>query len=408
MEKFCKTRTISERITSKTGLRYTLVAYFRKMRANTRALPSTTLEKPIRPPALLSMVSFVQIIDNNSFIYEICVPACRTVPEEKENFVSRHLTRPSGLMSASSTPRSTPRSTPIRSISPMPLSYRRTGIELNMTKANHKCSAPKFYAVPHNRLVEEGETVQFQCAIAGHPMPWSTWDHDGLIVTQTSRITIKERDDVRILEIEQVTSEDAGLYRITLENDYGRIEATARLDILTNRRGTGRTGIRTSASPARSITSSRRIMGNSTRIGGRLALAANFRGTSVPARKFYHNGEEVHESDRMHIVNDGDRSSLFIESVCAEDMGVYTCVAENEFSIAGSSTLVSFDEPNDERSPEVVRHLEGNTRCQEGLLVDLMCAVRCSKPFEMSWFKDGNPIYDSDEFRFAECYVFFM
>lgn len=284
----------------------------------------------------------------------------------------------------------------------MPLSYRSTGIDLKITKTNQKCSAPKFYAVPHNRLVEEGETVQFQCAIAGHPMPWSTWDHDGLIVTQTSRITIKERDDVRILEIEQVTSEDAGLYRITLENDYGRIEATARLDILTNRRGTGCAGIRTSASPARSITSSRRIMGNSTRIGGRLALAANFRGTSVPARKFYHNGEEVHESDRLHIVNDGDRSCLVIETVSAEDKGVYTCIAENEFSIAGSSTLVSFDEPNDESIPEVVRHLEGHTRCQEGLPVDLICAVRSSKPFEMSWFKDENPITDSDEFRWAE------
>lgn len=286
----------------------------------------------------------------------------------------------------------------------MPLSYRSTGIELNMAKANQKCTAPKFYAVPHNRLVEEGETVQFQCAIAGHPMPWSTWDHDGLIVTQTSRITIKERDDMRILEIEQVTTEDAGLYRITLENDYGRIEATARLDILTNRRGTGRTGIRTSASPARSITSSRRIMGNSTRIGGRLALAGNFRGTSVPARKFYHNGVEVHESERVHILTEGDRSSLIIDSVSAYDSGIYTCIAENEFSIAGSSTLVSFNESNDDSPPEVIQHLDDHTRCQEGLPLDLICAVRCSKPFEMSWFKDGNPISDSDEFRYYYLY----
>lgn len=84
--------------------------------------------------------------------------------------------------------------------------------------------SPKFYAVPHSRVAEEGETVQFQCAIAGHPTPWNTWDKDGDIVTQTSRITIKERDDLRILEIDEVTHEDAGLYRITLENEYGRLE----------------------------------------------------------------------------------------------------------------------------------------------------------------------------------------
>lgn len=90
----------------------------------------------------------------------------RTVPEEKENLISRILTRPSGLLSATSTPRSTPRTTPARSISPMPLSYRSTHIDLSSKQ--HKCAAPKFYAVPHNRLAEEGETVRFQCAIAGH------------------------------------------------------------------------------------------------------------------------------------------------------------------------------------------------------------------------------------------------
>lgn len=49
----------------------------------------------------------------------------------------------------------------------MPLSYRSTHIDLSSKQ--HKCAAPKFYAMPHNRLAEEGETVRFQCAIAGHP-----------------------------------------------------------------------------------------------------------------------------------------------------------------------------------------------------------------------------------------------
>ena len=95
-----------------------------------------------------------------------------------------------------------------------------------------KICPPKFYAVPHNRVAEEGETVRFQCAVAGHPVPWSTWDKDGVTVTSSARITIKEKDDVRILEIAEVTAEDAGLYRVTLENDVGRTEATARLEII--------------------------------------------------------------------------------------------------------------------------------------------------------------------------------
>lgn len=95
-----------------------------------------------------------------------------------------------------------------------------------------KVTPPKFYTIPHNRVAEEGETVRFQCAVAGHPAPWCVWDKDGITVTPTARITVKEKDDIRILEIAEVTPEDGGLYRVTLENDYGRTEATARLEVI--------------------------------------------------------------------------------------------------------------------------------------------------------------------------------
>lgn len=100
------------------------------------------------------------------------------------------------------------------------------------TSRRPKVSPPKFYAVPHNRVVEEGETVRFQCAVVGHPTPWVKWDKNGTIVTPTARISVKERDDVKIVEIMEVTQEDGGLYRVTVENDYGRIEASARLEVI--------------------------------------------------------------------------------------------------------------------------------------------------------------------------------
>ncbi|XP_011496097.1 PREDICTED: myosin light chain kinase, smooth muscle-like [Ceratosolen solmsi marchali] len=95
-----------------------------------------------------------------------------------------------------------------------------------------KICPPKFYSIPHNRVAEEGETVRFQCAVAGHPMPWCVWDKNGIGITSNTRISLKEKDDVRILEIAGVTLEDIGLYRVTLENDIGRTEATARLEII--------------------------------------------------------------------------------------------------------------------------------------------------------------------------------
>ncbi|CAB3388044.1 Hypothetical predicted protein [Cloeon dipterum] len=162
------------------------------------------------------------------------------VPEEKEALLSGQLSRPPGLLSTESTPRSTPRTTPSRSKSPsMPRRSRaRSALDQDIAGANAvnkrhrlKAAPPKFYAIPHNKVVEEGATVRFQCAIAGHPTPLVTWDTDGLILTPSRRLTIKERDDLRIVGISEVSVEDAGLNRVTLEND-GRVEASARLDVI--------------------------------------------------------------------------------------------------------------------------------------------------------------------------------
>ena len=237
------------------------------------------------------------------------------VPEEKENLLSRQLLRPGGLLSAHSTPMSTPRSTPARSVSPMHhISHHRSSSNYPHHPKRHKFSAPKFYSVPHNRVAEEGESVRFQCAIAGHPVPWATWDKDGVIVTPSKRLTIKERDDLRVLELDEVTQEDAGLYRITLENDYGRIEATARLDIISHRADSH--SVRSTSAPLRrSLSSSRRIMGYSTKIGGRLALAGQYRATSIPSKKMYHNGQEIFDSDRIQTHIDSTNFSIVINNV---------------------------------------------------------------------------------------------
>lgn len=111
--------------------------------------------------------------------------------------LSSRLNRPDGVLSASSTPRSTPRATPDRCFSPLGHPYYPSNANTTPLK-RVKFMPPKFYAAPHSRVVEEGESVYFQCAIAGVPTPWGTWDKDGVVVTQTTRLTLKERGDLRM------------------------------------------------------------------------------------------------------------------------------------------------------------------------------------------------------------------
>lgn len=253
------------------------------------------------------------------------------VPEEKENLLSRQLNRPPGLLSNCSTPRSTPRTTPSRSISPYcpRQGYRESSC---VRTKRLKVTSPKFYAVPHNRIAEEGETVRFQCAVAGHPTPWVSWDKNGAPVTPTSRITISEKDDLKILEISEVTVEDAGLYRVTLENEVGRIEATARLDVI------GPHGYKTkignvrawSASPRSSPTFRRRLVGSIGRAGGNVTLACDVKSSPNPVTSWYRNGDLIVKTSRTFPTWDGHTAMLEIENLDLEDAGIYTCVAENE------------------------------------------------------------------------------
>ncbi|KAM3969006.1 uncharacterized protein ACR2FA_003089 isoform 2-T2 [Aphomia sociella] len=186
--------------------------------------------------------------------------ACLVVyPPGEPNTLSQRLRRPPALLSAASTPRSTPRSTPARSVSRTPGPDPR-----RLCSSPSRQMAPKFYTYPFNKVVEEGDHVVFQCAVKGLPAPWATWDKDGVIITPSSRITIREKDEIlRILEIEQVTIEDVGLYRITLENDFGRAEASARLEVITQK-GKFYAGVRScSASPRKSFSYRRRAPSSS-------------------------------------------------------------------------------------------------------------------------------------------------
>uniref|UniRef100_A0A2A4IV77 Uncharacterized protein n=1 Tax=Heliothis virescens TaxID=7102 RepID=A0A2A4IV77_HELVI len=176
--------------------------------------------------------------------------ACLVVyPPGEPNTLSQRLRRPPALLSAASTPRSTPRSTPARSVS------RTPGPDTRRLCSPSRQMAPSFYTYPFNKVVEEGETVTFKCAVKGQPSPWATWDKDGIIITPSARFTIKEKDELlRILEIEQVTIEDVGVYRITIENEFGRAEASARLEVITQK-GKFYAGVRAySASPRKSLT----------------------------------------------------------------------------------------------------------------------------------------------------------
>ncbi|XP_071444620.1 titin homolog [Hetaerina americana] len=362
------------------------------------------------------------------------------VPEEKETLLTRQLTRPPGLLlSAASTPRSTPRgtprATPSRSKSPsIPREFghlrseksqgrrgeseaRRPGGGSALIHPRHlRVTAPKFYAVPHNRVAEEGETVRFTCAIAGHPLPWASWDKDGLRITPTARLSLSEKDDLRILTLSEVTTEDAGLYRVTIENEVGRVEASARLDVIGSAsRRSARGGIRAwSASPRRGYSPSyysRRLAPTATRIGGGAAFACDIRSTSpYGGAGWLRNGEPITDSSHFRISRRGRTAMLEIENATFEDAGEYACLllesdgkteeGEEAPSTSARLTVLEADDSSDEdRRPPVFINGLTATVAREGAPLELIVRLQGTGPIDVSWNKEGRELPDCADFR---------
>ncbi|XP_039306923.1 titin isoform X3 [Solenopsis invicta] len=331
------------------------------------------------------------------------------VPEGKENILSQKLSRPMGLLSAGSTPRSTPRSTPIRSLSPA-ISHGRElrspqVLLRNDTSKRSRVCPPKFYAVPHNRLVQEGETVRFQCAVVGHPAPWIKWDKNGTIVTPSTRISIKEQDDVKILEIIDVMREDAALYRVTAENDFGRIEASARLEVINRHESTSRTIRTRSASPRTHPSFDRSLLPTTSRINSRLQLECRIRGTPSVTSTWYRNGRPLERSSRIKGHFDGTTARIEISKVKASDAGEYTCVASNILGSTRSSCQVTvLDLHNssiaDKNAPRFLQSLPKETIVMENYCHEFHIGVTGTPPFTIIWFKDGRELPDNDYYKY--------
>lgn len=158
-----------------------------------------------------------------------------TVPEARETILSDQHLSPNIPGVDESTTESVAssgyRRTPARSVSPRGRVREVTPRRAPKVPRN-RCIPPRFFAIPRNKVVEEGTTVRLQCSVFGHPDPWTVWDKDRRVLNHDGRISIKEEDDLRILEIRDCVAKDSGLYRVVLENDVGRIEASARVDVI--------------------------------------------------------------------------------------------------------------------------------------------------------------------------------
>ncbi|KAK7590722.1 hypothetical protein V9T40_002335 [Parthenolecanium corni] len=313
------------------------------------------------------------------------------VAEEKENIIHRQMSRPSRTRSRSTTPVPFHRSIfPKENIMP--------------EKYHSKRAAPKFYTVPHNKVAEIGDTVRFQCSVTGDPPPSTSWDKNNVPISSSDHILVQEQNDLRILEISNVSHDDEGLYRIVVENDYGQVVATVRLDIISHR-NRQRTGV---ANRSYEKHFGRHPIGKVANADGTCAISCNIPNSSTnSSATWYKNGEALNGKENIISKHCDSGFQLHFNNLSMDDSGVYTCILENcGGKTRCSAELIVLENNNsknmDLQPPVFLSGLSRKAFVNEGKCFQFRVKLQGAFPMYVTWYKNDEKLPECNDFQYID------
>ena len=96
-------------------------------------------------------------------------------------------------------------------------------------------TAPRITVKPSLQQLDNGNKLQFQCEIEASPKPEIKWYKENNLITDTSRMKshMQEKTSktyVLNLEIDNLTSDDSGQYKVVAKNFLGEVSASIALN----------------------------------------------------------------------------------------------------------------------------------------------------------------------------------
>jgi len=223
---------------------------------------------------------------------------------------------------------------------------------------------PFLLVSPSKQVIRVGETAKLTCvvikngaAIQGFQTVW---------LKNTSQEWFSERMSIQgeELKIENVKLSDEGVYRCAASNAVGIKEKTSTLIV--------------QDVPKVTIYLSER---NEYRVGESLKITCSATGSPSPTTVLRKDDEELFVSNKTD-------THYIVDSLTAEDSGLYTCISSNEISVAKASAELNVKK----KVEESIRH-----KIRSGRSLELQCGDLSLDSVSYQWYKvdESDPVKES-------------
>ncbi|CAL8343147.1 unnamed protein product [Lota lota] len=223
-----------------------------------------------------------------------------------------------------------------------------------------------------------GSVVTLLCEASGVPVPSTTWLKDGTPIESSLQWQWSVRGNR--LELGPLTLSHAGRYTCLARNSGGEAQRDYALTV--------------QVQP--SILESGQASELSAAVGEELTLECSATGIPAPQLSWLKNGAKLEGSDNRHIDVTQDGSFLTLLRLSQEDSGTYTCLA---VSPAGQEsrlyTLFVLVPPTISGETSVPREVQ----VTQDSAVTLECHAVGTPPPQISWLKNGHPLFLSSRTR---------
>lgn len=262
--------------------------------------------------------------------------------------------------------------------------------------------APTFIKKPSIQQENDGKRLIFECQIQADPKPQIRWSHNSKVIDNTPRHKFKVQNDGKLyfatLEVDNVSFEDSGKYKVTAKNELGESSATISLNFDSEEVPVPADGFKP-AFTERPVT-------RQSDDGKNIVFECRCIGDPKPTYTWFHEKNEIQMGGRFSSETEEDQNHCYlirftIRDVKQLDRGVYNVSAKNKHGDSSAIINLNFDSSAKIVNPEgkPPRFPQKPTISQKGDVLSMECILEALPVADITWFHGTESITDGERFK---------